>query len=217
MAARSPLDQAVARGNVEIISALLAAGADPGATLAVAAGRGEGSVIGLLLAHGADANMRTPLGHTPLHLAVAELRLEAVRDLLLAMADVNAQTPDGNTPLLQLLAALKHQAILQEASRRGIVMDAYWSEYWRNHGGELRVEVGSAQPLVWCLLMAGSDVDLADVHGLSPSHFRGAICDLLKLRRNDHRVTAPSEFVHNERTHAQTSFVCDRQPRRACS
>ena len=106
--AGSPLpDGAVtlaARGGMdEIIPLLIARGArevDRDHAMHAAARYGHVSTLRLLLSLGASTNEPGPNdGFTPLHMAVIERRLEAIKVLLEAGADLEARDRNGKTPL----------------------------------------------------------------------------------------------------------------------
>jgi ankyrin repeat protein len=64
---------------------------------AVTAGRKE--LVSLLLARGADVNARDNRGATPLHLAVDRVQREIAHYLISRGADINARTNNGKTAL----------------------------------------------------------------------------------------------------------------------
>jgi len=93
-------------GNIAVVGALLAAGADVDARsndgwtpLHLAAWNGRDSIVEMLLAADADVDARTNAGWTPLHGAAWKGRDSIVEMLLAADADVDARTNDGWTPL----------------------------------------------------------------------------------------------------------------------
>lgn len=95
----------VAGAKPEVISALLAAGADPNARdylerspLLFVAATGSVENIKLLLEAGADVNAKTANDWTPLHGAAKFNSPEAVMLLLQAGADADAKTEMGETP-----------------------------------------------------------------------------------------------------------------------
>ncbi|MCK4341376.1 MAG: ankyrin repeat domain-containing protein [Phycisphaerae bacterium] len=100
------LHNAVARGDLQRVAALLAAGADVNAVdqrgftpLHVAATSHNEKLIQLLLDAGADVNACDASGETPLHVAARHFRLEGIELLLASGADVHALNTRGDTPL----------------------------------------------------------------------------------------------------------------------
>lgn len=102
----SPLFEAVKKGDLAEVEALLAKGADVNARdeigrtpLHMAVMRGSKDIVQLLLAKGANVNTKSTAGFTALHLASLH---RGVAELLLKMgADVNAKADGANgiTPL----------------------------------------------------------------------------------------------------------------------
>ncbi len=104
----APLGFAVFFGQPEVVTALIAAGADVNQSsresmkvtpLASAAAAKQTGIARLLIEHGANVNARAAGGHIPLHEASANGNIELVRMLIEKGADVNAKTDDGKTPL----------------------------------------------------------------------------------------------------------------------
>lgn len=104
----APLGFAVFFGQPEVVTALIAAGADVNQSsresmkvtpLASAAAAKQTGIARLLIEHGANVNARAAGGHIPLHEASANGNIELVRLLIEKGADVNAKTDDGKTPL----------------------------------------------------------------------------------------------------------------------
>jgi hypothetical protein len=106
-----PLYSASRNGRPEVVSQLLAAGADVNqaykhspydngtTSLYAASMQGHSEVVGQLLAAGADANQANTDGSTPLWRASYGGCSEIVSQLLAAGADVNQADSDGSTPL----------------------------------------------------------------------------------------------------------------------
>lgn len=67
--------------------------------LHIAASRGYTEIVSLLLAHGADPNLRDHMGNTPLHLAAAANKMSMVMLLLKAGADASCLNSEGNSSL----------------------------------------------------------------------------------------------------------------------
>jgi ankyrin repeat protein len=104
----TPLGFAAFFGQLEIVKALLKAGADVNAAsresmkvtpLASAAAAKQTEIARLLIEHGANVNARSAGGHIPLHEASANGNVELVKLLIENGADINAKTDDGKTPL----------------------------------------------------------------------------------------------------------------------
>ena len=97
------------RGNVELTSLLIGAGAPVSAEtrlgkhtpLHIAARGGHGAIVQQLLAAGANARVLTTTGAAPLHFAAASGDEVSVRALLDAGAEVDVKEPSwGQTPLM---------------------------------------------------------------------------------------------------------------------
>ncbi len=99
---------AAAHGRVNIVKALLEAGADVNArsdvhdstAVMLAAGNGHVDVVKVLLEAGADIEERDRAGRTTLAFAAGLDDVEIVKILLDAGADVNAKDGLGTTPLM---------------------------------------------------------------------------------------------------------------------
>ena len=101
------LYNAAEKGHGEIVSGLVAAGADVNAAtqdgytpLYAAAEKGHGEIASGLVAAGADVNAARQDGSTPLYTAALKGHGEFVSGLVAAGADVNAAMQGGSTPLV---------------------------------------------------------------------------------------------------------------------
>jgi cytohesin len=98
------------RGHIEIVRALIDAGADVnkvrdnGMTpLFAAAYKGHGDIVRALIDAGADVNKARDDGATPLFAAAQQGHVEIVRALIDAGADVNKARDVGETLLMRLV------------------------------------------------------------------------------------------------------------------
>ncbi len=119
----------VRAGKPSMVSALLAAGADPNdrdskeePALILALRHRSGLVLELLEA-GADADAQDRFGATVLHGAARKENLRLVRALLAAGADLSATTPDGETPLLSAASAGSLK-VVRELANAGADLEA---------------------------------------------------------------------------------------------
>jgi ankyrin repeat protein len=105
---QTPLQFAAFNGHVEVVNALIAAGANVNqkeacdwTPLHAAAAHGHSDIVEMLLAHGAKAsvNQQDIYGNTPLHDAASWGYSKVVELLLAHGASVNKQDNGGRTPL----------------------------------------------------------------------------------------------------------------------
>ena len=101
-----PLFHAIQSGNVSVVVALVAAGADVHGEnglgvlpLFYAANLGHAAIVATLIALGADVNRKNAAADTALHVAASNGRVSAVAALIALGAEVNATTALGVTPL----------------------------------------------------------------------------------------------------------------------
>lgn len=123
---------AVYQGDVELVTALLDAGADPrhmneyGAlAISEAAMQGNVAILRLLLEHGADANQANPEGETALMIAARSGNLEAAELLLDHGADINAKEAWGGQSAAMWAAAQRQSAMLELLIARGADINAH--------------------------------------------------------------------------------------------
>lgn len=160
----TPLVYAVHHGPLQLIAALLEAGADPDLDdgdgfppliAAVTSGRHDvAAVIGLLLRHGADPDRRGINDETALHLVAAAGDLALVELLLGHGADPNVTTRiDDVETAAETAARAGHQAIVDRL--RPLTTRIDWEDASRS--GDLRA--------LRRLVDAGHDLDTTDGFG----------------------------------------------------
>ncbi|CAM9439543.1 unnamed protein product, partial [Laminaria digitata] len=140
----SPLDQATAEGNLEVLQKLLEHGAnvnDANATghtaLHMATCLDLDGAINLLVGAGANVNAEAEHGTVPLHCAAANLLMGPARALLVNGASVNARNAWGRSPL--------HLAAASDM-----------------------FESGNRADMVDCLMQSGADEEAVDGDGHTP-------------------------------------------------
>ena len=124
---RTPLTCAVESGELEVVEALLVAGANPyggGATnpLELAVLLGDEEIVRSLLDAGADPNARDSEGDTPLMIAAAAGQVEPIEVLLAYGAIVSARNDDGESAIALAGRAGRSDAVEHLAPH------ASWSE-----------------------------------------------------------------------------------------
>jgi ankyrin repeat protein len=129
--ATTPLGAAILGGDLNTVTTLLEAGADPNPAawyqtpaLVVAAHRGQVEITQALIAAGANVNRG--FDQLPLHTAAQAGHLEVVRLLLEAGADVEGYEEDYWTALMAASSA-GHRAIVELLVQRGADVNA-WSQ-----------------------------------------------------------------------------------------
>lgn len=168
---RSPLHQAVFRGDVEQARCDLNAGAAVNAkdgtgstALQIAARTGQAELVRLFLDHGARINESDNLGSSPLHEAVAFGRTEVAMLLLARGADVRARNRFGRTPLHNVVC--NHS---ERLTRR--LLDAGADPNARDDCGGTPLHLAAIMGDVEAarvLIQRGADVNLRDRAGATP-------------------------------------------------
>ena len=176
--ADASLLQAAAKGHIEVVRALLDAGADvntksdDGYTpLDFANMHEESSVAGILIANGGKAT-KSDYTLDKLYLAIYDNKLNRVIDLLAAGADVNAKDSDGYTPLYSAVNK-GNTEIVRALLTAGADVNAKFSN---SYGATLLHdfmdgdEPESFGEIAKLLLAAGADVHAKDSYGNTPLH-----------------------------------------------
>ncbi|ERF71929.1 hypothetical protein EPUS_06488 [Endocarpon pusillum Z07020] len=169
----TPLHSAARRGHVEIVKALLGAGAElekPNirqmTPLYLAAQNGHATVVDCLLQKGADANAIGGKDATPLHLAISTGNISIVKALLQAGAEVNASNRNGDAPV--------HMAVY--AGRVDVVKELlkFGADVRRtDNEGQTPLHLAAAgghSQIVKQLFEAGSNPELTDSSGNTALH-----------------------------------------------
>ncbi|CAN0094282.1 unnamed protein product [Scytosiphon promiscuus] len=177
---RAPLEHAAARGNVNLFTRLMDAGADGGAgwrgchgrTLlgAAASGKSEEMVLALLEAGAKDdldIMFQDHSGHqrSALHEAVYGGAEKVCQALMLAGADPNVLDGDGNSPL-DLAAGAGYVGIVSDLLLKGACLDTKKNP---TNSTPLHLAAGGGHALcVSRLLLSGADMDSLDDLGSTP-------------------------------------------------
>ena len=176
---RTALHRAAERGDSQLVTQLLAAGAQVNApvrsdeplssdwgdtALHLAALNGRADVVKLLIARGANVNASNDRGATPLHLAVEHPAV--IGQLLAAGARIDALDARGRTPL--------HWAAIGSAQQGlAALLDHGATANVQDHEGQTPLHLAARNgdaTAVTELLRGGADVKPADALGVTPLH-----------------------------------------------
>ncbi|KAK9439898.1 hypothetical protein VB005_04515 [Metarhizium brunneum] len=171
---RTPLIVAAAKGDVEVCTLLLTAGANPnagggdyGLSLHTALWKRNEKLVRLLMKYIADPNgMSRPFG-TPLHVVCSgsedakSQRLGLVELLLGQDAKIDAQDYEGRTPIM-IATIYKQESIIDLLLRSGANLDIV--DCLGSSALHLAVRVGSDK-IIQRLLEAGANADINDKCG----------------------------------------------------
>ncbi|KXZ44507.1 hypothetical protein GPECTOR_66g235 [Gonium pectorale] len=169
----NPLHVACGQGHLEVVRALLAAGASTGAALPsgatplyIACEHGHAEVVEELIGAGADVHAAMTAGGSPLHVACGQGHLEVVRALLAAGASTGAALPSGATPL-HIACEYDHVEVVEELIGAGADVHAAMTNgatplHFACQNGYVEV--------VEALIGAGADVHAAVTSGATPLH-----------------------------------------------
>jgi uncharacterized protein len=155
----TPLHWAAEAGDLELVTALLRAGATNAANrygttpLELAAENGDPKVVDALLQAGADAKGASPEGETLLMTASRTGNLETMRLLLARGADPNAQERWFGETALMWAAAQNHADAVRMLLEAGAKVDLAGKkmEFARKVGGQTTLPVGSMTPLMYAV------------------------------------------------------------------
>ncbi len=200
---KTPLYCATARGQHDVVAALLEAGADVHMEeeregklpIHAAAMNGRARIAGLLIEHGARVEARDDDGRLPLMFAATSGDAQTVKLLLDHGARANAANRDG---LLPIIAASRygHLEAVQSLIRAGADVNA------RGDAGWTPVILAAAGPhieVAECLVRNGADINAATEAGWTPLMMAAGkgdmACVKLFIERGANR-NAPSTDCH---------------------
>jgi ankyrin repeat protein len=167
---------AAGEGDIETVRQLLAQGANVKAqdengrtALIAAAYRNDLAIVDVLIQAGADVNVQDNTQQSAYLISTSEGYLELLRLTLRAGADVHSTDSYNGTGLIRA-ADRGHVEIIQELLKTDIKIDHVNNLGWTalleaiilGDGGARHTEV------VWLLVEAGADVNLADGNGITP-------------------------------------------------
>ncbi|XP_072016788.1 uncharacterized protein [Amphiura filiformis] len=222
-AARSPLHQAAAAGNVESCKALLEAEAEYSATdemdhtaLHVSSFYGSSEVCELLITKGADPDAVDKMGRTPLHYASMGGHVEICKLLLKANASKGVTDSYDKTPLHWATCCYRSECVKLLVNAI-VALDAMDKDSKSALHYACDDEATRIDSIAIChvLVSAGANVNVFDKHDRSPLHYASINrslerCQLLLAKNPD------IDAIDEDRKTA-LHYSCDQDARIATS
>ena len=134
--------------------------------LHLAALKGDTNLVSLLLAKGAEVNPRNKFGQTPLHRVMIGGSLATAKLLVEAKAEINGRDNQGVTPV-HLAAQRRHGEIAQLLLDHGAEVDAH--DGFRRRPLHMSI-VGSCDVAMQALIKSGADYQYVDSAGNNYLH-----------------------------------------------
>lgn len=223
---KTPLHQAVEKGDIEAVRSLLAQGADINAKswnsetpLGTAVYHRQKEIVALLLSHGAEVNSAYTgnglFGTIPLHLALRSHQAEIAEMLVKAGSDVNAQGGYGGIAPLHL--ALDNRALFELMLEHGGLIDA-------PSGNGMtclhRAAMGGLDEMAEYFIDKGALVNVQDNDGNTPLHLaakggHAAVCKVLLAHQADIHIKNKKGLLplHYAQASDLTDIIVDLTPK----